>query len=701
LEFQGRIAAELSLNPARVEAVLDLIAGGATIPFIARYRKEVSGGMDEVALASIRDSHQRLEGLEKRRKSILASLSERELLTDELRQKLEEASSLTEIEDIYLPFRPRRRTRATKALESGLGPLAELVLKQTGESPLRLAESFVDPGRGIDDADSALAGARDIIAENIVQNADVRASVRALYMKTGVFISRVIKGKEESGSRFRDWFDWSEKVSSAPSHRILAIRRGERELFLNLSVQVDEDSALSILHRYFPVMNNPCGEQVKLAMTDGFRRLLGPQMETEIRLVSKEKADRDAISVFAVNLRELLMAPPLGEKSILAVDPGFRTGCKTVCLDRQGKLLEHATIYPNTGGTDSAALRIKELLLKHSPECIAIGNGTAGRETESFFRGLETGLPVVSVNESGASIYSASDLAREEFPDLDLTVRGAISIGRRLQDPLAELVKIDPGSVGVGQYQHDVDQKLLRDSLDETVISCVNSVGVNLNTASVKLLSYVSGLGQSRASSIVKYREGNGVFCSRNDLFRVPGIGPVAFQQSAGFLRISDGMNPLDRSAVHPESYDVVERMAGDAGTSVEGLMSDPGLIKGISLERYVTGERGIPTLKDILGELEKPGRDPRSRFESFSFGDVHSINDLKEGQRLPGIVTNVTDFGAFVDIGVHTDGLVHISCLSTDWIRHPSEIVHAGMRITVTVSGIDLNRNRISLSMI
>lgn len=700
MEFQERIAEDLSLSPTNVGAVLELMAGGATIPFIARYRKEISGGMDEVVLTGVRDTHQKLEALEKRRRSVIASLAERELLTEELENSLKKASSLMEVEDIYLPFRPRRRTRAMKAVESGLEPLAELIMEQTAGCPLRLAEPFVDPSRDVVDLNSAIAGARDIIAERITMEPGVRTSVRDIYMKKGVLVSRVIKGKEGAAGRFRDWFDWSEKVSSAPSHRILAMRRGENELFLNLSIQVDEDSVMSVIQRYFPIMDNSCGEQVRLAAEDGFKRLLGPQMETEVRLFSKERADRDAISVFAVNLRELLMAPPLGEKTVLALDPGFRTGCKTVCLDRQGKLLEHTTVFPHTGGEEPAARVIRGLIERHGIECIAVGNGTAGRETEAFLKTLDTGLPIVMVNESGASVYSASAMAREEFPDLDLTVRGAISIGRRLQDPLAELVKIDPGSVGVGQYQHDVDQKLLRESLDDTVVSCVNAVGVNLNTASAKLLSYVSGLSPARASSIVQYREKHGAYSSRSDLLRVPGIGPVAFQQSAGFLRITDGVCPLDRSAVHPESYEVVEAMALDAGATVEELMGDHGLTSSIQLMKYVTPERGIPTLKDILNELEKPGRDPRSRFEPFSFADVHSINDLTEGQVLPGLVTNVTDFGAFVDVGVHTDGLVHISCLSSEWIRHPSEVVHAGMRVNVTVISLDMARNRISLSL-
>ena len=701
LDFSRMIAGELSLNHSRVAEVIALMNEGATIPFIARYRKEVSGGMDEVTLTTLRDSWHSHEALHKRRTAVLASLEERELLTDRLREKLEKASTLTQIEDIYLPFRPKRRTRAVKAVEAGLEPLAQLILLQRDSDPEKLAEPFVSPEKGVEDAASALAGARDIIAEKIVQDASVRGPVRDLYMKRGVFVSKVIKGKETEGSRYRDWFDWSEKVATAPSHRVLAMRRGERELFLNLSVQVEEEDVLRHMKRKYPLKNNLCGEQILLAMTDGFKRLLGPQMETEIRLWSKERADREAISVFAVNLRELLMASPLGEKSVLAIDPGFRTGCKTVCLDRQGKLLEHTTIFPHTGRSEKAAEDVKRLIKRHKMECIAVGNGTAGRETESFLKKLDPGIPIIMVNESGASIYSASETARKEFPDLDLTVRGSVSIGRRLQDPLAELVKIDPESVGVGQYQHDVDKKLLKGSLDDTVISCVNSVGVNLNSASAELLTRVSGLSAAKAASVVTHRKKNGPFSRRKELLKVAGIGPSAFQQCAGFLRIPGAANPLDASAVHPESYVVVEKMAADAGTTITGLMDHPEQTKELDLQNYVTPERGLPTLRDILKELEKPGRDPRSVFEAFSFADVHTMEDLTEGMKVPGIVTNVTDFGAFVDIGVHTDGLVHVSKLSTEWIRHPSEVVHAGMKVNVTVESVDMARKRISLSMI
>lgn len=700
MNIHTRIASELKLNSGKVEAVLALIKQGATIPFVARYRKEVSGGMDEVTLASLRDTWQKLESLDKRKATVVSSMEERELLTDTLKSRIDQAVTLAELEDIYLPFRPKRRTRAVKAIENGLEPLADLLMDQReGDIPARLAEAFLS--ESVPDLEKALAGARDIIAEKMSQHAGVRSEMRSLFLKRGYFVCKVIKGKEEEGSRFRDWFDWSEKVSSAASHRVLAMRRGEKELFLNLSVNVDGQTVTSIMTRHFPVMSNPCGDQVLMAMEDGFKRLLGPRMETETRLVSKEKADREAISVFAVNLRELLMAAPLGGKKIMAIDPGFRTGCKTVCLDEQGKFLEYSTIFPVTGKKDSAVAEVRRLIKKHELEYIGVGNGTAGRETESFLQELKPDIPVVMVNESGASIYSASKIARDEFPDLDLTVRGAISIGRRLQDPLAELVKIDPGSVGVGQYQHDVDQKQLKQALDDTVMSCVNSVGVNLNTASAKLLSYVSGLSPARASSLVKYREQEGKFTSRIQLKKVSGIGAAAFQQCAGFLRVSGASNPLDSSAVHPESYSMVEKMAADAGTDVKGLVEDADLRKAIKLVDYVTEERGLPTLRDIIAELEKPGRDPRSVFESFSFADVHNLDDLTDGMQLPGLVTNVTDFGAFVDIGVHTDGLIHVSQLSRKWINHPSDVVHAGMKVDVTVIGIEKGRKRISLSII
>ncbi len=695
-----RIAKQLGFTSKKVQQVLDLFGQGATIPFVARYRKEVSGGMDEVVLTSLRDSWQKMEALDKRKTAVLLSLEQRELLTEHLKKQVENSVTLTELEDIYLPFKPKRRTRAAKAIENGLEPLADIILEQKSNiTPLLIAKSFLNDV--VLNVEDALAGARDIIAERVSQHPKVRAEMRKLFLNHGYFVCKVIKGKEEAGERFRDWFDWSEKVSTSPSHRVLAMRRGERELFLNLTVSVDKTSALSIINRYFNVQPNLSGDQLLTASEDGYKRLLGPQMETETRLVSKDKADREAISVFSVNLRELLMAAPLGGKRAMAIDPGFRTGCKTVALDEYGRFLEYTTIFPVTGKSDKAASEVLRLIKKHKLEYIAVGNGTAGRETESFLRELKLGIPVVMVNESGASIYSASSIARDEFPDLDLTIRGAISIGRRLQDPLAELVKIDPSSVGVGQYQHDVDQKQLKNALDDTVISCVNSVGVNLNTASAKLLSYVSGLSPAKASSVVKFRDEAGGFVSRTQLKKVSGIGSVAFQQCAGFLRVPNSKNILDSSAVHPESYSIVKKMASDMGTDVKGLIDQSEIRKQIKLSNYVNESIGMPTLKDIISELDKPGRDPRSIFESFSFADVHSIDQLTLGMKLPGLVTNVTDFGAFVDIGVHTDGLVHLSRMSRKWINHPSEIVRVGMKVEVTVTGIEKDRKRISLSMI
>ncbi len=702
LNFHDILAAKLSLDKKKVTVVLDLFEQGATIPFVARYRKELSGGMDEVVLTSLRDLWFSLQALEKRRKAIISSLEERNLLTEILSNKIKKADSLTILEDIYLPYKPKRKTRASKAIAAGLEELSDRIfLQENSVVPSEIAQNYIS--EQFPDADSVLGGARDIIAERISVHSEVRALMRKLFLNTGFFNSKVIKGKEEQGERFKDWFAWSEKVSTAPSHRILAMRRGEKELFLNLSIQVDEERALAIIKRYFPVEANLSGEQVLVALIDGYKRLLAPQMETEIRLVSKEKADTKAILVFATNLRELLMAAPLGGKRLMAIDPGFRTGCKTVCLDEQGVFLEYSTIFPHSGSTKAtqASQIVSNLILKHKIDFVAIGNGTAGRETEQFLRKLNLKLPLIMVNESGASIYSASQEARDEFSMLDLTVRGAISIGRRLQDPLAELVKIDPGSIGVGQYQHDVNQKQLRQSLDDTVISCVNSVGVNLNMASSKLLSYVSGLSASKARAIKEYREIEGQFVTREDLKKVAGIGNKAFQQCAGFLRITESLNPLDSSAVHPESYSIVQEMAKSVNTDVAGLMKEPLLRKQIILKDFVSETVGLPTLLDIREELGKPGRDPRKEFEHFDFADVHSMDDLTKGLQLPGIVTNVTAFGAFVDIGVHTDGLVHVSKLSRKWISNPSEVVHVGMKVTVTVTEIEKSRKRISLSMI
>ena len=694
------LAGTLDLPEKAVGAVLDLLDQGATVPFIARYRKELSGGLDEVAVAAIRDQAASLRALEARREAILKSLEERNLLTDGLRRNVEEAHTLTRLEDVYLPFRPKRRNRATIAVEKGLSPLAERLLAQKGEDPLEYAAEFINPEKGVLTVEEALEGARDIIAARACEDLPCRESIRHLYRREAVYRSRVIPGKEDEGRKYRDWFDWTEPVSGAPSHRVLAMRRGERELFLNLSVTVPGDKAMAILERRFlKKKETPEGHQISEALEDGFKRLLGPQMETETRADSRDRADREAVRVFSDNLEHLLMAPPLGRRRVTGVDPGLRSGCKVAVLDAQGALLHHDLFMLHKKSEAEAKLRrIQET---HAPEFIAVGNGTGGRETEAFLRSLNLGATVVLVSESGASIYSASKEARDEFPDLDLTVRGAVSIGRRLQDPLAELVKIEPESIGVGQYQHDVDSALLKRTLDDTVMRCVNSVGVELNTASVRLLTYVSGLGPKTAGSVVDYRNENGPFESRRELLSVPGLGPRAFQQCAGFLRIRDGVEPLDAGAVHPERYGLVKRMAKDLKTNVMGLMASPELRSGIDLQLYTGADVGLPTLTDIMKELEKPGRDPRHRFEARSFADVHKLEDLRVGMVLPGAVTNVTGFGAFVDVGVHTDGLVHISEMSRSFVKHPADVVTVGQWVEVKVIEVDLARGRIGLTMV
>jgi uncharacterized protein len=702
----SRIARELNLRPAQVAATAALLDEGGTVPFIARYRKEATGTLDEVAVEAIREGLERLRELDKRREAIRTSLAERGLLGEELRAKIDGAETIGVLEDIYLPHRPRRRTRATIAREKGLEPLADRLFAQGANDPAVEAAAFIDAEKGVATTAEALAGARDILAERFSEDPAARARMRDLHARSGMLRSRVTTGQEEAGAKFRDYFEWQEPAATAPSHRILAIRRGEKEGFLTLRIVAPEEEALALLCGLFVKGAGAAAQQVRLAAEDGYKRLLSPAMETESRLALKERADREAIRVFAANLRELLLAPPLGGKNMLAIDPGFRTGCKVVCLDRQGKLLDTGVVYPNfetQRGKDEAAGKIREWCERYGVEAFAIGNGTAGRETEAFVRGL--GLPaavsVVLVNESGASIYSASEIAREEFPDQDLTVRGAVSIGRRLMDPLAELVKIDPKSIGVGQYQHDVEQNALKSSLDMVVASCVNQVGVELNTASARLLSFVSGLGPSLARNIVAHRDAHGPFSARADLLAVPRLGPKAFEQAAGFLRIRAGANPLDASAVHPESYQVVERMAGDLGCAVADLLRDDGLRKRIAPARYVDERVGLPTLTDILAELERPGRDPRERFEVFSFTDgVDKIEDLAAGMKLPGIVTNVTAFGAFVDIGVHQDGLVHVSQLANRFVKDPAHVVKVQQRVTVTVLAVDLPRKRISLSM-
>ncbi len=702
----AKIASQLSLKSDQVAAAAELLDGGATVPFISRYRKEATGSLDEVAIAAIRDRLSQLKELDGRRETIIKSLEERELLTDELKEQIMQAESMTVLEDIYLPYRPRRRTRATIAREKGLEPLGKLILAQDrAVDPIAEATAFVDQSKGVESAEDALAGARDIVAEWVSEDQMARGRIRRLFSREGSFRTGVVKGQEADGRKYQDYFDWTEPVAKAPSHRILAMRRGAREGFLRLHIDVSEDQALRILDELFVKGQSACSAQVKEAACDGYKRLLSPSMETEILAATKERADREAIRVFADNLRELLLAPPLGRKNVLAIDPGFRTGCKVVCLDKQGQLKYSDVVYPHQGDrmAASGASKIASLCEQYGIEAIAIGNGTASRETESFIRGikLSTDIPVVMVSESGASIYSASKVAREEFPDQDVTVRGAVSIGRRLTDPLAELVKIDPKSIGVGQYQHDVDQPMLKQSLDDVVTSCVNSVGVELNTASKQLLTYVSGLGSQLAQNIVTYRNENGPFESRRQLKKVPRLGAKAFEQAAGFLRIRDAANPLDSSAVHPESYHVVDSMAADVGGSVASLMTDNSLRMEVRLQDYVTDTVGLPTLNDIIQELAKPGRDPRERFEVFSFADgVEKIEDVEVGMRLPGIVTNVAAFGAFVDIGVHQDGLVHISQLADRYVKDPGDIVKVQQKVVVTVLDVDTARKRISLSM-
>ena len=701
--YVSRVAKELSLSESGVRAAAALFAQDATIPFVARYRKEATGNLDEVQLAAIRDRLSQLKELDERRAAILKSLIERNLLTDELKKKIEGAVTLSKLEDIYLPYRPKKRTRATIAKEKGLEPLADAVFAQGPQDPFVLAAAYISAEKGVKDGEEALAGARDIIAERVSEDEIARARMREVFFSKSIYHSKVLTGKEAEGIKFKDYFDWKEPALKAPSHRVLAMRRGEKEGFLMMRVEAPEEEALPLLLPLFVKGGNACSVQVKAAAEDGYRRLMSLSMETEVRLETKKRAEKEAIAVFARNLREILMASPLGHKNILGVDPGFRTGCKLVALDRQGMLLSNDVIYPTQGDNREAeaAFKIKKLCAQYKTEVIAIGNGTAGRETEEFMKGLKLeGVMIVMVNESGASVYSASPVAREEFPDSDITVRGAVSIGRRLMDPLAELVKIDPKAIGVGQYQHDVDQPELKKSLDDTVISCVNSVGVELNTASKELLAYVSGLGPTLAKNIVEHRNANGAFESRAALKKVARLGPKAFEQSAGFLRIRGGKNPLDSSAVHPERYEIVKKMAEDLGCSVSDLMSDAALRAKIDIPRYISGDAGEPTLRDILAELAKPGRDPREKFEAFSFGDVQKIEDVLPGMKLPGIVTNVAAFGAFVDIGVHQDGLVHISELSDNYVREASSVVKVRQQVKVTVLDVDAQRKRIALSM-
>jgi len=700
-----QIAKEFSLNIKHVTALAELLSEGATVPFISRYRKELTGSMDEVMVTNVRDRIEQLQELDKRREAIIASVEKQGKLTVELLQSIVAANTLGELEDIYLPYKPKRKTRASVAKEKGLEPLAQKIFDQENFDLTAFAQSFVDTEKGVANDQEAVEGARDIIAEWISENQETRKNVRSLFWTDGVIESKLMRGKEEEGQKYKDYFEWKERVSKTPSHRLLAMRRGEKEGILALDIYPPEEEAIASIERQFIRGNSDAAVQVKLAIADSYKRLLRPSLETEVRMETKMKADEEAIKVFASNLKELLLSPPLGQKTVLAIDPGFRTGCKVVCLDKQGKLLHSDVMYPNEPQRELAksTVLIKNLVEKYNIEAIAIGNGTAGRETESFVKaiGLSNKILIVMVNESGASVYSASEVAREEFPDYDLTVRGSVSIGRRLMDPLAELVKIDAKSIGVGQYQHDVDQTKLKQGLDDVVMSCVNSVGVEVNTASKELLSYVSGMSAALAKNVVEFRNQHGPFKDRESLMKVPRLGEKVFEQAAGFLRIHNAENPLDASAVHPESYPIVNQMATDLGCSVKDLMSSAELRKQLDLKKYVTEKVGLPTLNDILAELEKPGRDPREVFEVFSFTEgVNAIADLKVGMKLPGIVTNVTNFGAFVDIGVHQDGLVHISHLSDRFIKDPKEAVTVQQKVTVTVTEVDVPRKRIGLSM-
>lgn len=706
MSYSSIIAEQLNLGARQVEKTIELLEQGATVPFIARYRKEATGSLNEVQITAIRDLLARLKELDKRRQAILSSISEQGKLTPELEKQILAATNMTELEDLYLPYKPKRRTRATMAIERGLEPLANELQKQYSCNVNQLAERYLDPEKGVDSINDALAGARDIIAERVSENAQTRNKVRNIFRRSAMLSSKVVKNKEEEGGKFESWFDWKENAMRAPSHRILALFRGQEEGILRVHIMPESDEpAFEALERQYVSGRYDSSEQVRLAVRDGYKRLLAPSIETEYYNLLKEKADKEAIRVFTENLRQLLLAPPLGQKRILAIDPGFRTGCKTVCLDAQGQLLHNETIYPFTSVREerSAIARLEELVKAFRIEAIAIGNGTAGRETEDVVRHchFEDKVTTVMVSENGASVYSASEVARREFPDYDVTVRGAVSIGRRLMDPLSELVKIDPKSIGVGQYQHDVNQKMLQESLEDVVVSCVNSVGVELNTASRELLSYVSGIGPALADKIVDYRNRQGAFNSRSELRKVERLGEKAFEQCAGFLRVRESHNPLDHSAVHPERYGLVECMAKDVGATVEQLMRSKEMRQKIKIENYVTDSCGLPTLQDILKELDKPGLDPRAHFETFEFDKtVTRIEDLKEGMVLPGIVTNITAFGAFVDVGVHQDGLVHISQLSSRRVADPNEVVHLHQHVKVKVIGVDLHKHRISLSM-
>ncbi|HAN19256.1 MAG: RNA-binding transcriptional accessory protein [Bacteroidetes bacterium GWC2_33_15] len=702
-KYVKKISALLSVNEWQVENTIKLLGEGATIPFISRYRKEVTGSLDEIQIEFIKDQIAKLKEMDNRRETILKTIDEQGLLTDDLKQKIENAQTITELEDIYLPYKPKKKTRATKAKERGLEPLAKLILKQQELNLPAKAEQYINDD--VPTVEDALQGARDIIAEWVNENERSRNSIRRLFQHEATIQSKLVKGKDEEGIKYRDYFEWEEPLKRCPSHRLLAMYRGENEGFLKLTIEPDEDKAVEILEQQYVKGVYDVSEQVRMAVKDSYKRLLAPSMETEFKNSSKELADEEAIKVFAENLRQLLLAPPLGQKSVLAIDPGYRTGCKIVCLDEQGNLVHNETIYPHQPQNETAKSikKIDTLIETYKIDAIAIGNGTASRETEALIKHIKFSrdIKVFVVSEDGASVYSASPVAREEFPQFDVTVRGSVSIGRRLMDPLAELVKIDPKSIGVGQYQHDVEQNKLKGKLDQVVESCVNNVGVNLNTASKHLLTYISGLGPQLAQNIVDYRKEHGAFKSRKDLQSVKRMGDKAFQQSAGFLRITEAQNPLDNSAVHPESYHVVEKMASDLQCQVIDLIQKEDLRKQIKIEKYITKEIGLPTLKDIMNELAKPGRDPRKGIKVFEFAEgIHKMEDLKEGMVLPGIVTNITNFGAFVDIGVKQDGLVHISQLANRFIKDPNEIVKLHQHVQVKVLEVDAARKRIQLSM-
>jgi uncharacterized protein len=700
--YANLIAGQLNISVAQVTGTLKLLAEGGTVPFIARYRKELTGSLDEVAILGIRDQHLKLMEIDKRREAIIESLVKNELLTDPLTAQLRKAQSLTELEDIYLPYRPKRKTRGFIALEKGLAPLAEQILAGSDLS-VQVAD-FVDPDKGITCEEDALAGARDIIAEQIAEDQQTRAELRRLFQNQAVLESKAVKKNMAEGEKFRDYFDWQEPAPKAAGHRLLAMFRGENEKILKLTVRPPEESSLRLLKKRHLKITR-WQKEVACALEDSYQRLLAPSLENELCKELKGRADEEAIRVFADNLRQLLLAAPLGQKRVLALDPGYRTGAKLVCLGEQGQLLDNTTIFPTHGGRklEEAGKIITGMVAKYRIEAIAIGNGTAGRETEEFVRslGLDSSIIVTLVNEDGASIYSASETARTEFPDHDITVRGAVSIGRRLQDPLAELVKIDPKSIGVGQYQHDVNQSELKKTLVEVVESCVNSVGVELNSASAELLTYVAGLGRTLADNIILHRNDNGPFRSRQELLKVARLGPKAFEQSAGFLRIRTGNNPLDASGVHPERYGLIKKMAGDLGVTVADLLASGTIRKSIDLDKYIDSSTGLPTLTDIMEELAKPGRDPRKGFEQFHFAEnIHTMEDLTEGMVLPALITNITRFGAFADIGIKQDGLIHISQLADRFVKDPGEVVKIGQKVEVRVVEIDSKRQRIALSM-